>query len=231
MNNLNIKGLSMTEMLVSVSILGVLMLATAEFASTTLKTSYRHTQQVMGIKESRSISERIEQRLDSAEYILPSGKSMSLCTNYSTGTTSGCITVSSDDSLAMLIPSLDNISKYNIVVFYMYTNSDSVTSLYEFVSDAAITWTKGTVPTSNFYTVYGNNSAIASNVIQGESPLTLYLADVDSPSDPLYGTGKRSTEDSDALINRVYWPIVFTKNNINTSVTINGVPKNVPRFL
>lgn len=231
MNKPNKKGLSMTEMLVSVSILGVLMLATAEFASTTLKTSYKHTQQVMGIKESRSISERIEQRLDSAEYILPPGKSMNLCTNYTTGSTSGCITVNSSEALAMLIPSLDNTLKYNIVVFYMYTNSNNVTSLFEFVSDASITWTKGTVPVTNFYSVYGNNSAIASNVIEGESPLTLYLADVDSPSDPLYGSGKRSSTDTDALINRVYWPIIFTKNNNNINVTINGVPKNVPRFL
>ena len=230
MNKSNIKGLTLLESLVSVGILGIMMLSLAQFSSNALTVSYKHTQQVLGVKESRSIVERIDQRLSNAEYILPSGRDINLCIkpSYDVGTNE-CITTNTNNAHAVLVPNISSSSLYNIVIFYTKPDSNNINNLYEFVSDTNITWNKNTSPISNFSNVSGNSNELASNVVNGE--LFYYLADVDSITDPLFGSGKSTITSNDALIKRVVWNISFNKNNITNTVTINGVAKNVPRFL
>lgn len=234
---MNNKGYSFVEMLISIVILSIVLLSVAEFASNVLNITSRHSQQIEKAVGTRISAERISDKINKAAYIYPGNVDLTL--NINGG---GQITVSTSDSVAILIPSMNQWDDlqlpedqifYDIVVFYLVDQTDGSSNLYEFVSDGYVfIWGVNTSPLGYSTSFDGTITLLTEDIDTANSNLNYILNYDNGISDTiLKGEVSNATvNDTDALIQGVEWNLAIKKFTDST-VSIKGVSKSVPRCL
>ena len=233
---MNNRGVTLTELLISVAILSVLMLSLADYSLDILNVADRHSQQVERAKNSRFSIERITEQLNDAAYIFPQGKDISFIVEGS-GYSWRDVTVNTDNALALLVPrsGVEEVPDYmyNLVVFYFSgeNNSKGLEDLYEFsTSYPSVYWEPNTIPEVADAT--GTVTLIASDIVLESSSLNYIMNYDDSPTDKVLRGEVRNAEpyDEDALIKGITWDFIIRKNDRDKEISLKGNSRNVPRF-
>jgi prepilin-type N-terminal cleavage/methylation domain-containing protein len=210
------KAFSLVEILVSIAVMGIIALSMANFSSNVFNISYKNTEALTVVNQTRDLSAFISNEINRAEYIFPSGIELALSANSSTAT------VNTTNSIAFLVneDNSSSIKKYFLKVFYIVDGN-----IFFFTSTESVTWPTNTMPTAYFSKSTGNAGLVLSNV--GSSTLSYVVNSSNGITDPvLKGTiGGASQNSSNALIKGVSWTISVQDKDYY----LGGISQNVPR--
>jgi|GEM_PF-1784785 len=223
---MNNKGFSYVEVLISVAILAILTLSMAQFSSNAFNIVYKQSQQVEMADQTRFSSDLVSGVITKADYIFPADKTINLL-----GTNLHTSSINTNNSVAILIS--DNMgSQYYFKAFYLVSNSNGMSDLYQFSSSTKYSWDINTCPISTITTVTGTSSLIASDIDENQSSLTYLLNYNNGITDNILkgNVSGAIISDNDALIKGINWNLSFNKAQVQV-MQIEGMSNNVPRFL
>lgn len=217
------KGVSLLELVVSISIFSLIMLGTAGFTMNFMDTSYINSKQMMNVNQTRAISESISNEISNAVYIYPSG--INIVLNSST-------TINTSNAVAVLYAEeVSGVIKYGLTAFFTRANENETRDLCQFSSAPIYSWNANTSPASNLKAFEGSISVLATDISSTDSSLTYILSYSNGLVDKVLEgqiNGAQVNEET-ALIKGIDWQIA--QNNVeSTTFKVKEMSKNVPRF-
>ncbi len=223
---MNKKGLTLVELLIAITTLGIIIMALADFSMNTFKLSFDHSEALQKTSQSRLFADLISTEINRAAYIFPGSHEVEI-----TNDEGGTVTVNTDEALALLVKN-KNSDSYKLKVFYLIEGEDNKVNLNEFTSSNWRNWTFNTHPIDYFSGISGSSSTIATNIIKSETSLNYILNYNNGINDPnLKGTlGGANVNDSNALIKGITWDLTIQSKSPK-HIKAGGVSKNVPRFI
>lgn len=222
------KGLTLVEILIAVFTMVILGLSLANFSSSSFKVSYDQAQQLKNNDQNRFSNSLITSEIQKASYIFPANKNITIYGQDDSIGQSFSNAINTNTAVAILIKNFDN-NNYQLKVFYLLTTSGK-TNLYEFAAYNDYSWTKNTLPGSNFNNVQGGRSVLLSDINTTSSSLAYVLNSNNGSTDSILkgSIGGVAIDNDYALIKSINWTL--STNNAGNTI-IGGVAENVPRYV
>jgi prepilin-type N-terminal cleavage/methylation domain-containing protein len=222
------KGFSFTEILIATAALAVISLSMADFTANTFKVAYDHAVIVEKADQTRLSSELISNEINKSSYIFPAGYEISIQDN------NGETVINTDNAIAFLIQGYYETDppSYRLKAYYLKEGSNGKYDLYEFTGSSESQWSANEVPADIFYSNYGRSSLLLSDISLDSCRLSYILNYGNGITDSnLKGSiANASSNDANALIKGFEWNMEVEKKRA-LALNINGVSKNVPRFI
>jgi prepilin-type N-terminal cleavage/methylation domain-containing protein len=229
----NKKGFSMLELLVSTIVLAILMMGVAGFSTSFFDVSATSAKQLLNVNQAREIARSISGEIRRADYIYPSGVTISLeYTDTATGLVSG-IDINTTSSPSMLFSeNVNGDTLYGFVAYFIKADDNGTANLYQFIQGPAYDWEKDSSPAESLKSFNGAATKIVSDIDMENTKLAYILNYSDGITDKVLQGQLSNTPSNnvDALIKGIEWQIV--QNNIeNQTIRVKGLSGNVPRFI
>ncbi len=223
------KAFNFVEVLIALSVLGVIMLALADFSVSLFHVYFDQSRQVENVNQNRVSVAAISDEISKAAYIYPAGQQIALSGDNFTS-----LNINTNSSVAVLIDDgyESGSRKYIFKAFYLSGQDDNISDLYQFCSDTNFSWTSNTSPASAMKSFTGSVSFVASDIKTDGTSLN-YIINYDNgiTDSVLKGSVTNVTANSTtALIQGIDWDLLFHKNT-DSLVKVKGISRNVPRFI